>query len=99
MSLLLQERTDNGIVKDGVQVSARQYSEDEGLVVVFGDREVPLEEFLIAAAYVLGTVALKQNDPRLQFVKCVESMRVIREADGEERLKTYVPPVPVRTDS
>lgn len=70
-------------------------------VVFFGDYEISIEDFLIAAHYVLTNTNLSKNDPRLQFVECVRSMQVTEGfpilSGGEEiktkRLETDVPPV------
>lgn len=62
--------------------------------VHLGDYEISIEDFLIAAKYVLTNTDLEPDDPRLQFVKCVQSMR---ETDGYnpsgKRLASSVPPV------
>lgn len=66
-------------------------------VVFLGDYEISIEDFLIAAHYVLTNSNLTENDPRLQFVECVRSMQMVKGYPGEEiktkRLYTEVPPV------
>lgn len=47
--------------------------------VYLGDYEISLIDFLVAARYVLTNTDLEPDDPRLQFVKCVQSMK---EVDG-----------------
>lgn len=46
-------------------------------VVYLGDYEISLKDFLFAADYVLTNADLMPNDPRLVFVKHVQSMRVV----------------------
>ena len=71
-------------------------------VVFFGDYEVSIEDFLIAAHYVLTNSNLTgEDDPRLQFIECVRSMKVVdgwpNLSDGKEiktkRLDTEILPV------
>lgn len=70
-------------------------------VVHFGDYEVSIEDFLIAAHYVLTNTNLTENDPRLQFIECVRSMQVVEGWPGldeneevkTKRLETEIPPV------
>ena len=69
-----------------------------GNTVNLGDYEISLEDFLIAAEYVLTNTDLEPNDPRLQFVKCVQSMK---EVDGynpsKKHLESSVPAVVLPT--
>ena len=58
-------------------------------IVNLGDYEISLLDFLLAAEYVLTNTALEPNDPRLQFVKCVQSMR---EVDGHNPNKKHLEP-------
>lgn len=62
--------------------------------VHLGDYEISIEDFLVAANYVLINTDLEPNDPRLQFVKCVKSMK---EVDGynpnRKRLESSAPAV------
>ena len=48
-----------------------------GNAVYLGNYEISLEDFLAAAEYVLTNTNLEPNDPRLQFVKRVQSMKEI----------------------
>lgn len=71
-------------------------------IVYLGEYKIPIKDFLCAACYVLTNTDLRKNDPRLQFKKCVRSMRVKREVfkthDGRTikttRLVAKVSPVP-----
>ena len=69
-----------------------------GNTVHLGDYEISLEDFLVTAEYVLTNTDLEPNDPRLQFVKCVQSMK---EVDGHnpnrKRLESSVPAVALPT--
>ena len=47
--------------------------------VYLGNYEISLRDFLVAVAYVLTNTDLEPNDPRLQFVRYVQSMG---EVDG-----------------
>ena len=74
MTLIL----DRGTQPDGLEVKTFGF----GLMrntVRLGDYEISLEDFLVAAEYVLTNTDLEPNDPRLQFVKCVQSTQ---ETDG-----------------
>ncbi len=63
-----------------------------GKSVHLGAYEISLEDFLVAAGYVLTNTDLAPNDPRLQFVKYVQSMRVVEGHNrGGERLEPTVP--------
>ncbi|MEK7555141.1 MAG: hypothetical protein AAB518_04125 [Patescibacteria group bacterium] len=62
--------------------------------VLLGDYEISIEDFLIAANYVLTNTDLDSNDPRLQFVKCIQSMREVEGYQpGRKRLSPSEPPV------
>ena len=69
-----------------------------GNTVHLGDYEISLEDFLVTAKYVLTNTDLESNDPRLQFVKCVQSMK---EVDGyspnRKHLGSSVPAVVLPT--
>lgn len=69
-----------------------------GSTVFIGDYEISLMDFLAAAEYVLTNTDLKPNDdPRLQFVKCVESMKEVDGYNADmKRLKSSVPAVILR---
>ena len=56
--------------------------------------EINLGDFLIAAHYVLTNTDLDINDPRRQFVKCVQAMTQIKGFDkGGLRLWSTEPPL------
>lgn len=66
-----------------------------GSTIYLGNYEISLKDFLVTAFYVLTNTDLETNDPRLQFVKCVQSMK---EVEGyypiRKRLQAGVPPLP-----
>lgn len=63
-------------------------------VIFLGDYEISMKDFLIAAEYVLTNTDLKHNDPRRQFVKCVQTMEEVSGYNPEgKRLKSSVLPV------
>jgi len=64
----------SGTIPAGLNVSTFGYG-PIGNTVYLGDYEISLEDFLKAALYVLTNADLEPNDPRLQFVKCVQSMK------------------------
>lgn len=65
-----------------------------GNTVYLGDYEVSLEDFLVAAKYVLTNTDLEPNDPRLQFVRCVQSMKEVEGYNpNREHLESSVPAV------
>ncbi|MFH1170672.1 MAG: hypothetical protein V1704_03900 [Candidatus Vogelbacteria bacterium] len=65
-----------------------------GNTVHLGDYEISLEDFLIATQYVLTNTDLVPNDPRLQFVKCVQSMEEVRGHNPNgKHLESPVPPI------
>lgn len=59
-------------------------------VVFLGDHEIPLEQFLVAAQYVLENTDLAPaGDPRLVFAKIVRSMRMVKGYNpGGKRLES-----------
>ena len=61
--------------------------------VYLGDYEISMQDFLLAAHYVLTNGNLKHDDPRLQFVRCVQVMHIV-EGWGREgtRLDSPLPP-------
>lgn len=62
--------------------------------VHLGKYEISFEDFLVAAEYVLTNTDLEPNDPRLQFVKCVQSMKEVTGYNpGRKSLKSSAPPV------
>lgn len=63
-------------------------------VVFRSDCEITMYDFLCAAYYVLTSSDLVEDDPRLQFVKRVSSMRKVKGYyPGAKRLSAEVPPV------
>ena len=65
-----------------------------GNTVHLGDYEITIEDFLVAAEYVLTNTDLDPNDPRLQFVKCVQSMKEVGGYNpGRKRLEASEPAV------
>lgn len=89
MSLFL----DLGTNPAGLQVKTFGFG-PMGSTVHLGDYEISLEDFLIAAEYVLVNTDLEPNDPRLQFVKCVRSMKKVAGYNpSRRRLKSSVPAV------
>jgi len=50
-----------------------------GNTVNIGDYEISLEDFLIAAHYVLTNTDLEEDDPRRKFM---DAIRTMREVDG-----------------
>ena len=65
-----------------------------GNTVHLGDYEITIEDFLVATEYVLTNTDLVSNDPRLQFVKCVQSMKGVAGWNpGRKRLKASEPAI------
>ena len=89
MSLILEMGTQPA----GLEVKTFGFG-SMGNTVHLGDYEISLEDFLVAAEYVLTNTDLEPNDPRLQFVKCVQS---IKQTDGyspgRKRLESSEPAV------
>ena len=82
MSLILEL----GTKPDGLEVKTFGFGSMENMVYL-GDYEISLEDFLLTAEYVLTSTPLTADDPRLQFVKCVPSMReeTIRAIGNEQK--------------
>ena len=61
--------------------------------VYLGDYEISIEDFFFAAEYVLTNTNLYPNDPRLQFVKCVKSMKKVEgyNSPSQKRLQSSEP--------
>ena len=93
MSMVLDETKPKGL-----EIKTHGIGED---VVFLGDYEIAMEDFLIAAHYVLTNTNLRNNDSRLQFVKCVRSMKVTKgyplfavgKKTNTKRLATKIPPI------
>lgn len=65
-----------------------------GNTVHLGDYKISLQDFLMATEYVLTNTDLEPNDPRLQFMKCVQSMKQTDGySPGRKRLEASEPPV------
>ena len=68
--------------------------------VYLGDYEISIEDFFFAAEYVLTNTNLGPNDPRLQFVKCVKSMKEVEGYNpSKKRLESSEPAVLLPTPS
>ena len=62
--------------------------------VYLGDYEISMKDFLSAAEYVLTNTDLEPKDPRLQFVKCVKSIKKVKGYKlGQKRLEASEPPI------
>lgn len=64
---------------------------DEKIVHIFNqdkniDIEIPMDEFLIAAHYVLTNTNLGKKDPRIEFVKIVKKLKI-----GKGYMHTFNP--------
>ncbi|MDP2629674.1 MAG: hypothetical protein Q8P45_03180 [Candidatus Harrisonbacteria bacterium] len=90
MSLIL----DMGTQPAGLAIKTFGIGGSMGKTVYLGDYQISLEDFLGAAKYVLTNTDLEPNDPRLQFVKCVQA---IEQTDGynpgRKRLESSEPAV------
>jgi len=81
---------DLGTKPDGLHVKTW----GAGNTVFLGNYEISLVDFLFAAEYVLTNTDLEQNDPRLQFVKCIKAMKKTNGYSvGGKRLESSLPPV------
>ena len=84
---------DQGTKPAGFEIRTRDFGSLRNTVYL-GNYEISLWDFLVAAAYVLTNTDLEPNDPRLQFVKCVQS---IKQTDGyspgRKRLESSEPAV------
>jgi len=90
MSLILEM----GTKPEGLAVKTYGFG-SMGNTVFLGDYEISIEDFLVIAEYVLTNTDLEPNDPRLQFVKCVQSMK---QTDGynpnRNKLEASEPAIP-----
>jgi len=66
--------------------------------VVIGGETVGILDFLVLAHYVLTNTDLEPDDPRRQFVKCVQAMHEDEGWNGESSvaLRSKVTPIPPR---
>mgnify|MGYP001611069311 CR=1 FL=1 len=89
MSLILDHESEPA----GLTVETRGFLPQ---VVYLGKYTISFEDFLRMAHYVLtNTPLIRDNDPRLQFVRCVGSMKKVSSLrPGERFLGTDVPPIP-----
>lgn len=90
-------RLDLGTIPAGLEIKTWGIHEVPSLVnwVKLGEYVISLPDFLVAAHYVLTNTDLQQDDPRLQFMKCMEAMKVVDGfMAGQRCLETTVPPVP-----
>ena len=79
-----------------IAVKTRGFDPMVGTTIIrFGDYDVPMNDFLSAVHYVLTNTDLQtSDDERLQFVKCVKSMKVVDGWNqGRKRLNTSIEPV------
>ena len=85
MTLLLER----GTKPTSLGIKTFGWSIDSDHSVYIGGYEISLEDFLFAAHYVLtNTDLLEPGDPRLQFIKCVQSMKEVAGfSPGRKRLK------------
>ncbi|MEK7664306.1 MAG: hypothetical protein AAB340_02645 [Patescibacteria group bacterium] len=89
MSLILSMGTQPA----GLKVQTFEFG-SMGNTVHLGDYEISIEDFLVVAKYVLTNTDLDSNDPRLQFVKCVQSMKEVKGYNsGQKRLAASEPAV------
>lgn len=87
MSLVLDRDTK----PEGLSVSFPPWI---GAPILLGDYEISLEDFLILAEYVLTNTDLSPDDPRLQFVKCIKSMKEVDGYNpGRRHLESSIPPI------
>ncbi len=97
-------RLNRGTKPTGLEIKTSGFNEG---VVFLGNYQISMEDFLIAAHYVLTNSNLEKDDPRRQFVKCVRAMRIrkgypliIRGKNiPTKRLASYIPPVIDKEDS
>ncbi len=62
--------------------------------VRLGWYDISMKDFLFVVEHLLTDTDLEPNDPRLQFVECVKSMKKIQgRYVGGKRLKALVPPI------
>jgi len=83
MALILQMGTQPA----GLEVKTFGFG-SMGNTVHLGDYKISIEDFLVAAEYVLTNTDLDPNDSRLQFVKCAQSMKEVEGYNpGRKRLE------------
>jgi hypothetical protein len=88
----------NGTQPEGLVVNTMTFPfPGEKTVVLLGDYEISLEDFLYTAWFVLSNTELAPKDPRLQFIKCIKrARRVDRFKPGMKRLTSSESPVAIR---
>jgi hypothetical protein len=83
-----------GTKPKNLNVKTYDRSAGMGNTVFLGDYEISLEDFLLTAKYVLTNTNLEPNDQRLQFVKCVQSMKQVEGySPGRKRLQASEPAI------
>ncbi len=91
MSLVLNM----GTKPEGLEVKTHGLHSSSALhnVVFIGGYEISIADFFAAAEYVLTNTDLDPNDPRLQFVKCIQSMKEVEGYNKQrKRLEASEPP-------
>ena len=63
--------------------------------VRIGDTYISLKDFLTIAHYVLVISELEPDDPRRQFVKCVQEMKEVPGYNGGSSVRFFSPLEPV----
>ncbi len=87
---------DLGTKPEGLEVKTfgQTIGPDPLQMVYIGDYKISMKDFLCAAEYVLTNTDLEPDDPRLQFLKCVRSMKIVKGYNsGGKRLKPLVWPI------
>jgi len=62
-------------------------------IVQIGEYELSIEDFLLAAFYVLTNTNLTHDDQRLEFVKSIHAMRIVEQHIGNHRLTSDTLPI------
>lgn len=83
MSMLLNMGTQPA----GLEIRTQEEGSAGTTTIFLGDYKISLKDFLTATKFVLTNTDLKPNDPRLRFVRCVQSMQKIQGYNpGRKRL-------------
>jgi hypothetical protein len=81
---------DQGTKPDGLAIKVWDLK-SRGNIVFLGDYEITMKDFVDAAEYVLTITDLEPDDPRLQFVKYVQSIREVEGYNaGRKRLESPI---------
>lgn len=92
MSLELNQ----GTKPEGLEVRSRNMGSPDDIVFI-GEYEISLKDFFATVEYVLTNSDLEPNDPRLQFVERIRSMKEVEGYDkGRKHLEALTQPL-VRT--